>query len=455
MNILRLTAVQADVLARHLMTSDGHEAVALGVCGRAEGPDRSLLALRRILPVPHAVCDRAPDSVRWPTRALYDLLPRAAEEGSVLVKFHSHPAGGEAFSACDDQSDREVMAACARRLGAPQASVVLTRGGRIFGRMVDARGTFNAIDRIMVVGDDILLQDAAVACRSRAFDMRHRQLFGDRTTDLIGRLRIGVVGISGTGSPLVEMLARLGVAGLVLVDDDVVEPKNLNRIYGATARDAAAMHPKTEVARRHVRRMGLGVEVQAHAARADDPAAMAALATCDVLFGCMDGIAGRDALNRLATRTITPYFDLGVRIDADGSGGVSSVSAATHYLQPGGSSLRSRGVYSDEELYAEHLHRSDRSFYEDQLERGYIKGVREDRPAVISINTATAAMAVNELLARLHPYRSRPNAEFATQRMLFSHGRLAPQSDGEPDELLSQEIGVGLWAGSSRQVANR
>src|SRR3546814_1251505 len=74
---------------------------------------------------------------------------------------------------------------------------------------------------------------------------------------------------------------------------------------------------------------------------------VARLATCDVLFGCMDSIEGRDTLNRSSTFYTLPYFDLGVRIDADGSGGVNAVSGVVHYIQPGGSSLRSRGVYSD------------------------------------------------------------------------------------------------------------
>src|SRR5262249_7444788 len=101
------------------------------------------------------------------------------------------------------------------------------------------------------------------------------------------------------------------------------------------------------------------------------------------------------------------------------------------------------GVYDDADLYAEHLKRTDPAFYEDQLRRGYIRGVKVDRPAVISINTAAAACAVNELLARLHPFRSVPNSEFAIQKLLFSHGRTARRPDGPPDPELAQWVGRG------------
>ena len=41
--------------------------------------------------------------------------------------------------------------------------------------------------------------------------------------------------------------------------------------------------------------------------------------------------------------------------------------------------------------------------YEEQRKAGYRKGVQEDRPAVISVNMQFAGLAVNELIARLHP----------------------------------------------------
>ena len=293
------------------------------------------------------------------------------------------------------------------------------------------------------VGDDLTVWDAAEPTTPRDFDLRHRQAFGDGTADTLSRLSIAIVGISGTGSPVCEMLARLGVGRLVLIDPDKIEPKNLNRIYGAKRADADAGRNKAEMARDRIQEMGLGTKVEIFTGRIDHPDAIRLLSTCDVLFGCMDSVVGRDTLNRTATFYLQPYFDIGVRLDADGEGGVDSVSAAVHYLKPGGSSLKSRGVYDDDQLYAEHLHDTDPEFYEDQRARGYVRGVAVDRPAVISINTAAAAFAVNELLARLHPFRTRPNAEFAIHKLLFSHGRTTCRPDGEPDDSLLPYVGRG------------
>jgi hypothetical protein len=42
----------------------------------------------------------------------------------------------------------------------------------------------------------------------------------------------------------------------------------------------------------------------------------------------------------------------------------------------------------------------DPVYYEEQRKAGYIKGVEENRPAVISINTQFAGLAINESIAR-------------------------------------------------------
>src|SRR3546814_13121299 len=102
----------------------------------------------------------------------------------------------------------------------------------------------------------------------------------------------------------------------------------------------------------HIDRIGLGTKVEIVEGFADSPEAIARLATCDVLFGCMDSIEGRDTLNRIATFYTLPYFDLGVRIDAAGSGGVNAVSGVVNYIQPCGSSLTSRGVSSAADTHA-------------------------------------------------------------------------------------------------------
>jgi ThiF family len=168
-----------------------------------------------------------------------------------------------------------------------------------------------------------------------------------------------------------------------------------------------------------------------------------ALAECDVIFGCMDTVEGRHVLNRLCTFYLIPYFDVGVKLDADGRGGIDSISGAVHYLQPGKSSLLSRGVYSMDQVEAEGMRRTNPGMYEQQMGEGYLRGVDEDRPAVISVNAFFSALTVNEFLARLHPYRNQPNANFAAVRANLAEVQFFPETEGATCLTLFRHVGKG------------
>ena len=168
------------------------------------------------------------------------------------------------------------------------------------------------------------------------------------------------------------------------------------------------------------------------------------LSTCDIVFGCMDSIDGRHVLNKLASAYLIPLIDVGVLLEADGTGGIDSIWAAVHTVLPGGSSLLSRRVYSQGDLDAAFLRRFAPDAYEERRKVGYIKGIREDQPAVISVNMAASAAAVNELLARLHPYRFKPNGAFAIRRISLSDAEASSdEPDGEACPVMRRWVGVG------------
>jgi hypothetical protein len=168
-----------------------------------------------------------------------------------------------------------------------------------------------------------------------------------------------------------------------------------------------------------------------------------AVAECDIVFGCTDGVEARHILNRLATFYSMPYIDVGVRLDADGYGGISGISGAVHYLQPGRSSLLSREVYTMDQVEAEGMRRTNPDLYQRQRGEGYLRGVPEDRPAVITINGTFASLAVQELLARLHPYRNQPNSQFAYIGGNLADVQLYTEPEGEPCNVFKAHVGRG------------
>lgn len=442
---LSFSGQQYAALRRHLFPSDGFEAVAVVLCAHRRGSARHRLLARKVVLVPYENCSvRTPSLVTWSTDFLPPLLVEAAKNGWSLLKIHGHLAF-RSFSATDDRSDRILFPSVHAWADGPHASAIMMSDGAIFGRVVGADGQFTSIDRVSVADDDIAIWDAAndAALPTPEYGRRVAQSFGKGTFDLLRKLKVGVVGCSGTGSPVIEMLARNCVGELVLVDPDVIEDRNLNRILNSTAEHARQATPKVDVAERAIAATEMGTAVRRYQRMLFDREVVHELADCDVLFGCMDSVDGRHLLNKIATYYCIPYFDLGVKIVADGQGGVDQVCGTVHYLKPGGSSLFSRRVYSMEQVRAAGLARTDPVTYADNVAAGYIQGVQEDRPAVIQLNMLIASLAINEFLARLHPYRIEDNGQFATHRISLSHGIYEHEPDGEPCAAISRHVGRG------------
>lgn len=444
---LRMTGKQHEDLRAHLFPGDGCEAVAVALCGRRAGARRHVLTVREVVLVPYDQCTvRTPVRVTWSTELLLPLLDAAARRGLALVKIHSHPGELSEFSETDDDSDRDLFASVYGWMNdeQPHASLVMLPDGRLFGRSVSPTSEFELLASVSVAGDDLRIWHGDDhGSDIPKFARRHAQAFGAGTTAQLRRLSVAVIGCSGTGSPVIEQLARLGVGRLVIIDPDRVEEKNLNRILNATLDDARRGRFKTDVLARAIRLMNLGTEVVPLARNLFDPEVVKAVAECDIVFGCMDSVDGRHLLNRLAAFYSLPYFDVGVRLIADGEGGVEQICGTVNYLQPDGSSLYSRGMYTMERVRAAGLKRTNPDAYREQLESKYITGVQEDRPAVISVNMYFASLAVNELLARLRPYRDDSNGEFASYGFSLTQAHIYKNADGEPCRLLARHVGRG------------
>ena len=259
-------------------------------------------------------------------------------------------------------------------------------------------------------------------------------------------MSVGVVGCSGTGSPVIEQLVRLGVNRLLLVDPDTVETKNLNRIINSTIKDAESNNPKVLAIADAIKRIGLGTKVDCRQVNIyDDVETLKALIQCDVVFGCMDSVDGRHLLNQLCSFYLIPYFDLGVKLEADGLGGIKQICGSVHYIQPCKSSLLTRGVYTIEDLRASSQHRKNPEEFENLKKNSYIKNVNVNSPAVISVNMQVASHAINEFLNRIHPFKSDHPSNYAASSIDISEGYIvnSNESDFEIDAYLKKKSGRG------------
>ena len=446
--ILAMTKRMHETVFDYLFPGDGLEAAGILLCNQGTGKHCQRLLAAEFLRLPHNLSERRSDFVSWPFDQCMtpDRIGEADQKGRSIFTIHSHPKGSDRFSKVDDGNDRELLESINGWFDDERVNgvAIMTREGLIVARTMDEDAGFRDVDSVSIVGESIHVWKPHRGGRRTAYQSKMSQTLGQGTLELLKSMKIGVVGCSGTGSIVIELLMRNCVGELVIVDDDVLEEKNLNRIVGGTMTDAYEKRPKVIAIRDAIDKTGLETRVEAYRGVTDSPEVVSALIDCDAIFGCVDSAFGRYHLDCLASAYLIPYFDVGVHIEADGTGGIQAADAVSHYIHPDGCSLISRGAYTMEQVAAEDWRRTDPAHYRRQRMAGYLAEVGEEQPAVMSVNMQAACMAFNDFMARIHAFRLDANHEFGTQRFRLVHGCYENEADiGTPHPLLKRYAGTG------------
>ena len=333
---------------------------------------------------------------------------------------HSHPGGLFAFSRADDASDKAVIPCLFQALGKLHGTAIMTSDGAVRARLYDSNLDRRPVELVSVAGHDLLFwwdSDAMLGQKTR-----RPIAFTSGMTAELKRLSAALIGVSGTGSITGEQIARMGFGHLPLIDFDKVEIRNLNRILNSRLTDAENHRLKVEMFADAVAGYrGDGVASPVPATILTREAVLAA-SQCDVLFCCVDTLEARQIADLISSALI-PMFDVGVAIPTrktkEGEGvAIADVCGRIDYVQPGRSTLQDRGVYSPESLRAEYLRAAAPDAHRQELEAGYIKGLMEEAPSVITLNMRAASSCMNEFIARAYPFRLEPNHRYA--RTTFS-----------------------------------
>ncbi|QGG77341.1 ThiF family adenylyltransferase [Pseudomonas syringae] len=437
-------------LRGHLFPGDGLEAAAIVLCTRHEGKRTKLIANTVIL-VPHESCERRQDFLRWPGEYLEQAITASGVLQSSIMLVHSHPGGFLGFSELDDESDRITMRSLFAGVEVIHGSAVMIPDGTITARLYDDLEPAKAVELVSVIGDDIRLFPNVTGGHDHAVvdgKSRTPMAFTGEMTDVLSKLSVAVIGVSGTGSVVAEQLSRLGFGEIILIDHDRVESRNLNRILNSTTDDAEASVFKVDMfadAIERVRGTGIAYPVPSSVGTRD---AVLAAADADVLFCCVDTHYGRMIADRLASRFLMALFDVGVLIPTMKVESVGVVIAGLYgrvdYVKPGGASLADREVYTGESLRAETLRAANPVGYEQQLQLGYLRGIHEEAPAVISLNMLAASTCVMEFLARAFPMREEPNCNYARTLIKYREGEHEYTSHN--DFPCTADSGLGMGA---------
>ncbi|HMG06495.1 MAG TPA: ThiF family adenylyltransferase, partial [Chthoniobacterales bacterium] len=234
---------------------------------------------------------------------------------------HSHPeGGGTGASSLDNDMDdyfaREFLLYGGLR---PYLSLRISRApDQTFRFSGEAwhEGAVIPITEMLTVGCE-LSREYAESCslpqenfarKSFEFTTRLASLIGYKVTR-IQAATVGVIGCGGLGSPAIHILVRSGIRRFVLVDPDMFEPSNLERLHGSTRSDVGASAYKVDILRRLIMSIAPDADVRTLVGNVLDGSVLDEILRCDIVLGCTDTQHSRAALGDYATHYLLPCID--------------------------------------------------------------------------------------------------------------------------------------------------
>lgn len=388
-------------LTAHLFPAPTERAAYM-LCGLSVGPSETKLLVREVIAVDnHELRSASCVHLSIPADIYVQWLKRADESNACLVFAHSHPGGEARFSPQDDAEEPPFFRTAQVRIKSSgiHGSIVLADSQTVAGRAWLPNGSVQPLECIRIIGRRFrFIRSTETGPEQLPFWDRQIRAFGREFQPVLKRLRVAVVGAGGTGSSVSEQLIRLGVGHLTVIDGGKFESSNINRVYGSYETDDGLRKPL--IVKRLANTIGLTTEVIAIDRPITFLSAIECLKDCDIVFGCTDDQWGRSLLTTFALHYLTPVFDLGIAVDS-ADGVIERVEGRVTTLMPGAACLYCRNRISPQGIRAETMQEFDPTQAEQLRREGYLIGLPETAPSVITFTTTIASSSVTELLHRL------------------------------------------------------
>lgn len=410
-----------------------------------------LLVRDMVRPGPESWNSRGEGIIDPSSRYTHAAMVEAGRSERCLLFVHSHPSSGHpaGFSRADEAANARFFRDVSGALdGRPLASIVC--GGEGIEAAVGHRGRIHRGARIDIVGrvlerhggNEGAGQSGARGGGARGGGAHARQaaVLGSSMQGIVEALDVCVVGVGGVGSAVAVQMARMGVGRIRLVDRDLVEASNANRMYGCEPRHEGI--PKVEAVGSHLRSFSASDIVEIRADVSDALGGDGPVASSDAVMCCTDNLRSRDRLNEAALRWHKPLIDAGCNVAAAG-GGRRRAPESTAYAQlvtPETACLWCTGQIDGRRLGDEFLSGAQR---EAKEAAGYCE---PSQPSLVTYTTWAACLAADKLLGFLGLYGDRSDASYVDIAGEFCRHRSPRIKEG----CVCKEY--RLWGGERGQV---
>lgn len=351
-----------EALTLHLIREDGDEDLCLAMYAPSTGALRDSALIHEVcLPLDgeREVHGNATVTGRYVLRVARE----ARNRGLGVVILHSHPRGRgwQELSRLDADAEASYAHMIWQVTGLPLIGMTLAGiDGTWSARRWSAEGKHSAAESVRVVGARLRVswnERLVPTPSAMPSQLRTISAWGDQTQASIARLRVLVVGSGSVGMDVAIRLAATGIQKVGVMDFDVVEEVNRDRLVAATRRDARRQFPKVDVAGRACVNAATAAdfEFQRHFLNVTTPEGQSAALDYDVIFSCVDRPWARAILNQIAYTDLIPVIDGGIGIDTFDTGEMRNATYRTHVVRPGRPCLQCNGQLDPAEVSRDRL----------------------------------------------------------------------------------------------------
>lgn len=273
--------------------------------------------------------------------------------GCFHVHFHVLSFGIPEFSDIDFVDNPEIVKSFTY-VNRSQVHGMLVLGNNASNAMVKIPGDeteLTTVSKIVVVGYPMnfsFLKNQNFEFDKDRFD---RQSFlGEGSQFQFSNVRIGIVGVGGGGSHIVQQLAHLGIHNYNIFEFDETDKSNLNRLIGAELQDAKESIEKTVIAERMIRRLMPNANIKVYGKWQENPDKVH---ECDIVIGGVDSFVGRRDLEAECRRYLIPVVDIGMDVHDEYEEEAPSMAGQIICSMPGYPCMKCMGFINERNLAKE------------------------------------------------------------------------------------------------------
>lgn len=348
-SIERSAALPSDIeeqLRVHLLREDGQEDLCLAFYKMSNGDKRaSALLCEIVLPSYGDRCVHG--NVTFSGDYILRSALAAKEKKCGLAILHSHPfsSGWQKMSSMDMEAERGFANMVREITGMPLVGMTLAGAdiswsARHWDIGVGRSVSYSQCKNVRVVGDRLSVTWNDEICPVPEFSRTQTRTissWGEKAQANLARQRILIVGAGSVGLDLAVRLAATGMQNISVMDYDVVEHHNLDRLIGATPKDALLCRQKIHIAKREILKSATAllpnIRISDYSV-CEDQGFKQALDS-DLVFSCVDRPWPRMVLNNMAYTDLIPVIDGGISISTGKNGQMLSSTWRSHTIRHG------------------------------------------------------------------------------------------------------------------------